>query len=332
MKRFSTSLPALLALSVFSTLTGIGGDAQAHNVNEVIVPTGAVPTTLGKVNMAGVTALPLDSKGMILTNVRNTARPDDYLVALYNTATAGLGLTPVKVDVYPNVGPFYEEDGLFMKNVSTTGVLRQGSTALTWGRSSMLTFGTPVTATLDAGSSFTLYVASPSTTYNMVVTESATGKVIYDQPGFASGTFHWPVAILRSGQYTIALRPHTGTSLRATVKFTHNNASTLVTIPSGGTFAYSLAGDAFSYAKAKVRLTAGQNLKLTATRSFPVDIRLIAPDNTLVASNGNLTTGSMIVLNDAPVTGDYYLVVMKPFTSSGANYSGAGTMRFDVLP
>lgn len=298
--------------------------AGASNMNEIIVPTGALPAGMTQVRYQGATTVPMGAAGQIQTNVRAVSSKStlaDYWVIQYAASQTSFGLTPVKADVYPGVGVYYEDQGLFMKDVNTNGALTFNGTALTWGRMSpTLTLSSPVVANLETGSSVSVRVYNPGVNYFMMVTELATKKVIYNQPGFVSGTYHWPVNILRGGKYSFTfVAVGSSNPVKAKVSFTHNNGSKVTSLKHGQTFGSSLPADSSSYSKFKVTLKAGQKIKLNITRSNAVDVVLIASDNSLVAAEGNLLSGAKLVMNPAPAAGDYYLVFRKPYSSYGAS-------------
>lgn len=309
--------------SITVAITAFALNATAQNMNEVILPTGALPAGITKTLYQGASTVPFGATGQIQTNVRAISAKStlaDYWVVQYAASQTGFGLSPVKADVYPGVGVYFEEQGIFMKEVNTNGALKYGATALAWGKNTpKLTFSTPVTAYLETGSSVSMRAFLPGVSYFLKVTEASTKKVIYYQPGYAAGTHHWPVHILRSGNYSFQLVPVSGTQpVSAAVRFTHNNASTTKAVKNGQTFSVALAPESLGYAKLKISLKAGQKVKVNITKSNAVDILLIASDSTLVAAEGNLLTRSTLVLNPAPSTGDYYLVFRKPYSSSGA--------------
>jgi hypothetical protein len=165
----------------------------------------------------------------------------------------------------------------------------------------------------------------------LVVTEKASGKVIYNQPG--RGTlWHWPVAFLRAGAYTIGFQPVRGTAFKGTVTLTHNNAAKTVALANGGTFKFTLPSESFSYAKAKVRLSQGQNLKVAFTQTSAVDVRIIKPDNTLLTEMSNLTSRTYVLGSDAPVAGDYYLVVRKTLSATSIRSVVTSSGQVTILP
>ncbi len=170
-------------------LIAVSFEVGAQNMNLVIPPTGALPTGMTKTNYEGATSVPFGPAGQIQTNVRaisTRSTLNDYWVIQYAASQSGFGLTPVKADVYPGVGVYYEAEGLFMKDVGTAGSLKQGSTSLTWGRPSTLTFGAPVTARLEAGNSVNVYMGPTAVDNVLIVKEVASGKVISHQPGSKS--------------------------------------------------------------------------------------------------------------------------------------------------
>ena len=315
MKRTSLLTSALLLLSL---------NAGASNMNEIIVPTGALPTGMSKVQYQGAVTESFGDAGQIQTNVRAVSAKStlaDYWVIQYAASQTSFGLTPVKADVYPGVGVYYEQDGLFMKDVNPNGALTLNGAPLTWGRLSLkTTLSSPVVANLETGSSVSVYSSNAGVPYFLVVTELATKKVIYSQPGFPSATYHWPVNILRGGKYSFAFVAVGSTApVTAQVRFTHNNASKTIAVKNGQTFSTSLSAYSFSYAKLKVTLKAGQKVKLNITLSnHPVNVVLVASDNTLVAADGNLVSRSTLVMNPVPAAGDYYLVFRKPYSTAGA--------------
>lgn len=329
MKTSSLHLLVTLALATISL------QATAQNMNNVIPPTGTLPAGITKVQYQGATCVPFGSAGQIQTNVRAVSPVstlNDYWVIQYAASSSGFGLTPVKADMYPGVGVYYEEEGLFMKDVNTTGSLRQGSTALTWGRASKLTLSAPVTARLEASSSVSVYLGRTTTESELIVKELSSRQVIYQQPAGSSGWYFWPVPILRAGDYEFQVKARDGSVIKADILFAHNNARTTTTLTTGSTFSSSLAAKSFGYSKFKIRLNRGQKLKFTLTQSNTVDFRLIAADGTLISAGGNISRGASPTLDAVPATGDYYLIFKKPWSTSGA--AGAITTNgvVQVLP
>ncbi len=62
----------------------------------------------------------------------------------------------------------------------------------------------------------------------------------------------------------------------------------------------------------------GQKLKFTLTQSGTVAFRLISSTGTLISADGSISGRTSLTLNAAPQTGDYFLIFMKPWSSSGA--------------
>lgn len=316
-------------------LAAVSLQASAQNMNNVIPPTGALPTGMTKTQYQGATAVPFGPNGQIQTNVRaisSRSTLNDYWVIQYAASQSGFGLTPVKADMYPGVGVYYEEEGLFMKDVSTTGSLKQGSTVLSWGRPSTLTFGAPVTARLEAGNSVNVYLGPTAVTYDLIVKELSSGQVVYQQPGYTGGCYFWPVLILRTGDYQFEVKSSNGSAIKSVIQFTHNNAAVTPTLSTGSTFSSILAAKSFGYSKFKIRMSKGQKLKFTLTQSGTVDFRLISADGTLISADGNLSSRSSLTLTAVPVTGDYYLIFKKPWSTSGASMQVTTTGIIQVLP
>lgn len=325
---------SLLRLATLA-LASVSLQVSAQNMNNVIPPTGALPTGMTKTQYQGATSVPFGSNGQIQTNVRavsSRSTLNDYWVIQYAASQTGFGLTPVKADMYPGVGVYYEEEGLFMKDVGTTGSLKQGSTVLTWNRPSTLTFGAPVTARLEAGNSVSVYMGPSAAAYDLIVKEAASGKVIYQQPGGTSGCYFWPVLILRTGDYQFEVKSSDGSSIKTVIQFTHNNAAVTPTLATGSTFSSILAAKSFGYSKFKIRMNKGQKLKFTLTQSGTVDFRLISANGTLISAGGNLSSRSGGTLNAVPETGDYFLIFKKPWSTSGASMQVTTTGVVQVLP
>ena len=316
-------------------LTAVSFEASAQNMNLVIPPTGALPTGMTKTQFEGANIAPFGPTGQIQTNVRaisSRSTLNDYWVIQYAASQSGFGLTPVKADMYLGVGPYYEEEGLFMKDVSTNGSLKQGSTSLTWGRPSTLTFGAPVTARLETGNSVNVYMGPTAVDYVLVVKEVASGKVISQQPGSKSIWYFWPVLILRSGDYQFEIKSSDGSAIKTAIQFTHNNAAVTTTLTSGSTFSSSLAAKSFGYSKFKIRMTKGQKLKFTLTQSGTVAFRLISATGKLISADGSISSRSSLTLNAVTETSDYFLIFMKPWSTSGASMSVITNGIVQVLP
>lgn len=309
---------------------------RAQNINAIIVPTGTPPSAIRNVSLSGTATHPSGAGRLVFTNARITASgwsPMDYGVLLYEVSNSTGALSLLKADRYPGIGCFFEDEVLLGTNVTSAGTLTLGTTSLAWGRSVLLTSPSTFTATVSAGSSITVKMASASVAYSLIVREKATGREIYRTNGPAVGVaFHWPVALLRTAAYTIQITPVSGTTFRGTAVISHNNLSQSAALGHGGVLSYSLPADSFSYAKARVQLRAGQNLRVTLGRGSAVDVRIITPDNNLLSAAGNLSSGRAMTSIDAPVSGEYTVFIRKTESVAAISAIALGSAEFSILP
>jgi hypothetical protein len=303
------------------------------------VPTGNVPTGITKIVTSAVSAYPVSANSVIHSNVRATSSSTtlaDYLVVNYSTTNTSLIMQPTKVDVYPGVGIYCEPDGLLMKDLSSAGVLKQGAVTVPWGKATKLSFGTPVTATLEAGMNLAIAILSPTAESIVEFTIPSGQKFNAARIPKTTTSYLYSIPILRTGTYSIRLVPVTGTAaVSASINLNHNNNAKVLVIPAGVTNAsFStvtgiLPAYSQAYFKMKVTLNAGKALKLTMTSSSRMDAFMIDSNNQAVWGFGNLVTGSSVTTPPVSTAGDYYIVLRKDETiyTSAANSKGTLTIQ-----
>ena len=321
--------PFLIALYIFTALGAYAAENDLTTTPLAITPpTGSVPTGITEIHLEAANAHPLSPTSVIYTNVRAKSASttlDDYLAVSYTTGKNSLALTPSKVDIYKSVGIYEENNSLLLKDISNTGTLKQGTTTFAWGAPRTITPTTPITATVETGSSLNIWVGPVRTGTTLEVVEMSTGESEVIALA-TSGTHFKRVSFLRGGAHQFRIA---GTS-SATMVFTHGNLSKVVTLVSGGKFAFSsivLPAKSEAYGKVKVRMNAGQQLKVTMGSSSLVDLYLVASNNTLVGGISNMYTNASYTLPRVPATGDYYLVVVKDETIFNSTATSSGTIQ-----
>lgn len=302
----------------------------------------AVLTGVTQINYQAATCRPINSSQFDMTNVRavsSTTTLADYIIYQFTSNAVLQQLNATNAVVYPQVGVYYEDDVLFIKNVPRAITLLGPNGTTNYASDTSITVPTNATKpyvfkNLAAGTSLNITMLAESGPFNYALTETGTlpgadsFALITLDPGYFE--YYDKIPILKSGPQYLWLTPqNAGTTVNVNLRFANENGSTLGTLVTGQSLSYTFRPYVRDYAKWQIKLVKGQNLSLNVSSSTTSDILnfyVIGSDNTKQYEFDTFVPGTHLEFTGAPSTGVYYVVIGEDETYQSATFDGTVTV------